>query len=53
MRWYGVEVALWDTQARSRIWAARTNAYTRKQLKKAGGEFVQLVMGALKIAGLL
>ena len=52
-RKYGVEVALWDTRARSRIWAARTNAYTRKQLKNGGGEFVQFVMGALKIAGLL
>ena len=52
-RKYGVEVALWDTRTRSRVWAARTNTYTRKQLKKGGGEFVQFVMAALKNAELL
>lgn len=50
---YGVEVALWDTSDWDRIWAGRTNPYTRKQLKKGGGAFVEDVIGELRGAKLL
>jgi len=49
---YGVEVALWGTMERSRIWAGRTGSYKRKQLSKGAGGFVQNVMQALKDARL-
>jgi len=50
---YGVEVALWQTASRERVWAARTNSYTRKEMREGAGEFVQFVMQALRLAGLL
>jgi hypothetical protein len=52
-RSYGVEAALWDTDRRQRVWSGRTNPYTRKQLRKGGGTFVQFVIDALKMEGLL
>lgn len=50
---WGVEVALWDTGDWDHIWAARTNPYTRKELGRAAGAFVQDVIGALQGAKLL
>lgn len=50
---YGVEVALWETGGWTRIWGARTNPYTRKQMKAGAGAFVQDVMAALRSAELL
>ena len=50
---YGIEVSLWDADKRIRIWSARTNPYTRKQMRKGAGEFVQLVIDALKRERLL
>ena len=47
---FGVEVALWGTLERSRIWAGRSAGHKRKQLKKGAGEFVQQVIDALKDA---
>jgi hypothetical protein len=34
---YGVEATLWDTESGLRIWAGRTDPYTRKQLNKGAG----------------
>ena len=50
---YGVEVALWDSASRRHIWAARTDSYTRKEMRDGAGEFVQFVMRALRMAELL
>ena len=50
---YGVEVALWDMDSRLRVWAARTNPYKRKQLKKGAADFVQMVMNALRQSRLM
>jgi hypothetical protein len=50
---YGVEVSLWDTDNRLRIWSGRTNSYTRKQMRKGAGTFVQFVIDALRNEGLL
>jgi len=50
---YGIEVAVWETGNGDRIWAARTNPYTVKQMRKGSGDFVQFVMNALKSAQLL
>jgi hypothetical protein len=45
---YGVEVTLWQTPSRYRVWTGRTGTHTRKQLSKQAGAFVQLVMDKLK-----
>jgi hypothetical protein len=50
---FGVEVALWISGDDGRIWAARTSVYTKKELRKGGGEFVQLVMNALEYEELM
>ena len=50
---YGVEVSLWDVDQGMRLWSARTAPYTRKQMRKGAGEFVQLVIDALKRERLL
>lgn len=49
-RRYGVEVALWSIEARSRVWAGRTEGYKLKHLKKRAGNFVENVMYTLKDA---
>ena len=45
---YGVEVALWDAKSGTRVWSGRTPPYKKKQLSKNTGEFVTMVMHALK-----
>jgi len=50
---YGVEASLWDTDNRLRVWSGRTNSYTRKQMRKGAGTFVQFVIDALRNEGLL
>jgi hypothetical protein len=52
-RQYGVEVALWQSGKWTCIWAARTDALSRKQVNKGAGDFVQVVMDALREANLL
>jgi hypothetical protein len=50
---YGVEVALWETEQWDRVWGGRTDTYTRDQLRKGSGDFVQYVMDTLTYAELL
>ncbi len=50
---FGAEITLWNTRSRARIWACRTSTHPRKQLREGAGTYVQLVMDALKDAGLL
>lgn len=50
---YGVEVALWETERWSRIWAARSDTYKRKELSKEAGNFVQTTMQILWVDKLL
>ena len=50
---YGVEVALWDVTHARRVWAARTDSYTPKQMRKGAGEFVRFTMHALEIDDLM
>lgn len=45
---FGVEVTLWDARDSTRVWGIRTGSYSRKQLQKNTGEFVLMVMRALK-----
>jgi hypothetical protein len=45
---YGVEVALWDAKSGTRVWSGRTPPYKKSQLSKNTGEFVSMVMYALK-----
>jgi hypothetical protein len=50
---YGVEVALWTAGDWNRIWAARTNPYTRKQMQNGSAELVQFVMTGMNWDNLL
>jgi hypothetical protein len=50
---YGVEVTLWNAASQRRVWAGRTEAHTKKELRKGAGGLVQSVMDALKLARLL
>ena len=52
-RHYGVEVALWEADQWSIIWAARSDRYKRKELKKAAAPFVQRTMVELIDAGII
>ena len=50
---YGVEVALWEADGWTMVWAARSDAYKRKELKDAAAPFVQRTMTELIDRGLL
>jgi hypothetical protein len=50
---YGVEVALWESGDWSMIWAARSDAYKRKELTKEAAYFVELTISSLRNTGLL
>jgi len=50
---YGVEVALWEADGWNMVWAARSDTYKHKELKKAAAPFVQRTMIALIDEGLL
>jgi len=50
---FGVEVALWETEGWTRIWGARTNPYTLKEMRKGSSEFVRFVMYEMERDGLL
>lgn len=50
---YGVEVALWEADRWSMVWAARSDSYKRKELKKAAAPFVQRTMAALMDEGII
>jgi len=50
---YGVEVALWEADGWTMVWAARSDAYKRKELKDAAVRFVQGTMNELIDRGLL
>jgi hypothetical protein len=50
---YGIEVALWDVEPARRLWAGRSDAHTRKELRSGVGDILGLVMNALRDAQLL
>jgi hypothetical protein len=50
---YGVEVALWEADQWSMVWAARSDTYKRKELKKAVAPFVQRTMVELIDTGII
>ena len=50
---YGVEVALGEADQWNMVWAARSDTYKRRELKKAAAPFVQRTMIALIDEGLL
>ncbi len=52
-RRFGVEIAVWDTQNRYRVWAGRTAAWKRKKLREGAGDFIQFTLAEMKDAGLL
>ncbi|HXV78166.1 MAG TPA: hypothetical protein VD788_17785 [Candidatus Polarisedimenticolaceae bacterium] len=50
---YGIEVELWAVPDAGRVWAARTNPYTRDEMRKGAAEFVQFTLYALDIEDLM
>jgi hypothetical protein len=50
---FGVEVEVWEVQSQKCVWAARTDLYTEKQLKKAATDFVDFTMARLRMDGVL
>ncbi len=50
---FGLEAGLWVTADGKPLWAARTDTYRRKELKKEASNFVQMVMNALAQEDLL
>ncbi len=50
---YGVEIALWDTVTRQRVWASRTGAHSLRKLRQNAGEILQQVIGELVLIGLV
>ncbi len=45
---YAVEVELWDTTTRRRVWSGRTDAYKRKAWRDGASEMVQSVIATLR-----
>jgi len=45
---YAVEVELWDTASRRRVWSGRTDAHKRKAWRDGASEMVQSVIAALR-----
>jgi len=52
-RRYGIEIGLWDTRSRNRLWSGRTHGYSLEKLKKGSGDIVQAVMSSMEDRGLL
>ena len=52
-RRYGIEAALWDANGWHRVWGGRTDPYTVEGMRKGAPEFVQFVMYALDLDGLV
>ncbi len=50
---FGLELAVWETSNRYRVWAGRSNGYKIKELRKSAGDFIGYTVDALKDAGLL
>ena len=50
---YGLEIAVWETNNRYRVWAGRTDGHKLKQLRAGAGDFIKYTLDALKDAGLL
>ena len=48
---FGVEVDLWETTNRYRVWAGRSNGHSRKQLRNEVSNLVQIIMDELKLTG--
>jgi hypothetical protein len=49
---YGIEIVLWESPAR-RVWSARTDVYSRKELQASVADLLQLVIYRLTDAGRL
>jgi hypothetical protein len=50
---FGLEIAVWETEHRYRVWAGRTDGLKKKQLAEGAGDFVEYTIQALSDAGLL
>ena len=48
---YGVEFALWEIQGPRRLWAARSEVVTRKQLDRGSADLLQAAIADLKDRG--
>ena len=52
-RRFGLEIAVWETENRYRVWSGRSDGHKLKQLRKGAGDFIGYTVNALKDAGLL
>jgi len=50
---FGLEIAVWETEHRYRVWAGRTDRLKKKQLGEGAGDFVEYTIQALSDAGLI
>jgi len=50
---FGLEIAVWETENRYRVWAGRSNGHKMKELQEGAGDFIEYTVDALKDAGLL
>ncbi len=50
---FGLEIAVWETENRYRVWAGRTDGHKLKELQEGAGDFIEYTVDALKDAGLL
>ena len=50
---FGVEIAVWETENRYRVWAGRSDGHKLKELQEGAGGFIEYTVDALNDAGLL
>ena len=50
---YGLDITVWETENRNRVWAGRTDGHKVKHLKESASDFIGYALAALKDAGLL
>jgi len=50
---FGLEIAVWETKNRHRVWSGRSDGHKLKQLQEGAGNFIGYTVDALKDAGVL
>ena len=50
---FGVEIAVWETKNRYRVWSGRSNGHKMKELQEGAGAFIGYTVDALKDAALV
>jgi hypothetical protein len=52
-KFYGVEIAVWETKNSYRVWSGRSNGHKKKELQEGAGAFIGYTVDALKDAALV